>query len=374
MPTNRLYDAWMLWLEQLFPAERVTRIRSLAVALLGLYMGQSVHLSKIAAEVPGKAKLLSQERRIGRLLDNAAIVPERWYQSIAMRWLAWSGRKYGEIILIVDGTKVSSQRQMLMVALALSGRALPLAWSWVETARGHSSHAQQIALLARVQALVPRGVVVTIVGDSEFGSVAVMRHVAHEWHWNYVLRQKSNNQVRISSQAPWQNFDQLVTHSGSHRFIQQGFLTEKHAWQTHLLAYWKAGEKDCWLLASSFSTMQETIRYYRHRMLIEQMFGDFKGHGFDLEHTRLRHTQRLDRLTLLVCLLYVWLIRTGLMLLISGKKDLVDRNKRRDLSLFQLGVRYIKRLLINQNPIRTQLYPEYLDDLLEFQLTKLSGN
>ena len=41
------------------------------------------------------------------------------------------------------------------------------------------------------------------------------------------------------------------------------------------------------------------------------MFGDMKGHGFDLEHSRLRHFLRLSRLTLAVCLLYVWLVATG---------------------------------------------------------------
>ena len=46
-------------------------------------------------------------------------------------------------------------------------------------------------------------------------------------------------------------------------------------------------------------------------MWIEEMFGDMKGHGYDLEHSRLRHFLRLSRLTLVECLLYVWLVATG---------------------------------------------------------------
>lgn len=374
MATNQLYDAWKEWLEQLFPNERVTRVRTIAAALMGLYRGKSVHLSKIASEVPGCALLLSQERRMSRLLDNPAFNPKRWYRMIACWWLTWCAHNFGELVLIVDGTKVSANHQLLMVALALKGRALPIAWTWVKGGRGHSSRSKQLALLARVHGMVPPGTAVTLVGDSEFGSVDLMQHIAQEWHWNYVLHQKSNNQVRPSADAQWQDFDRLVMQSGSYHFIQNGYLTEKHAYQTNLLAVWQKGEKQCWLLASSFSTMSETMRYYRQRMLIEQMFGDFKGHGFDLEHTRLRHFQRLGRLTLLVCLLYVWLIRTGLMLVISRRSNLVDRNDRRDLCLFQLGVRYIRRLLNNNDYFRIRLCPDNLYDIMPCDQIKLSGS
>ncbi len=47
-----------------------------------------------------------------------------------------------------------------------------------------------------------------------------------------------------------------------------------------------------------------TVRYYWLRMWSEEMFGDFKKHGFDLESTMLHHAVRLSRLTLAVAFLY----------------------------------------------------------------------
>jgi len=375
MPTNPLYDAWFTWLGQHLPQVRITRIRTAAVVAMGLFKSGSVHLSEIAAQVTGDAKLLSQERRISRFLDNAGCLPKRWYEPIAKWWLTWCANTQGEIILIVDGSKVSTHHQLLMVAVALpKGRTLPIAWTWTDTGRGHSSRTKQLALLDRVRRLVPPKARVTVVGDSEFGAVDVMRHLSEQWHWNYVLRQKSNNQVQVSPDADWQNFDKLVIQPNTMRFVPTGRLTAKHAFPTALLAVWEKDQKECWLLASSFSTADETMRYYRQRMLIEQMFGDFKGHGFDLEHTRLRHIHRLNRLLLLVCLLYVWLIRTGLMLIISQRTSLVDRHDRRDLSLFKLGVRYIQRLLNNGQPLRVWLCPDNLFDYLPCDQVKLSGN
>ncbi len=67
------------------------------------------------------------------------------------------------------------------------------------------------------------------------------------------------------------------------------------------------------------------------------MFGDLKGHGVDIESTHLRHFLRLSRLTLAVVLLYFWLIAFGAQTIKSGQRRLVDRNDRRDYSIFRIG-------------------------------------
>ncbi len=85
------------------------------------------------------------------------------------------------------------------------------------------------------------------------------------------------------------------------------------------------------------------------------MFGDFKKHGFDLESTMLRHFLRLSRLTLAVALLYVWLSSVGARSIREGLRHLVDRKDRRDLSIFQIGLRIIERRLTNDLPFHVFL-------------------
>lgn len=360
MSTNRLYDAWFEWLWQQFSKERVTRLRSLAALLFGMYMAQSVHMSKIACEIPGVAKALSTERRLTRLLDNRAIQPKRLFRAIAITWLQWCRQEYGRIVLILDGTKVSSNHQLLMVAVAVEKRAIPIAWTWMCSARGHSSRQKQLALLSRVQAMIPKRACVIVVGDSEFGAVDVLKHLDKVWHWQFVLRQKSNNSVRPAYGRKYRRFDTLVTHVGESRFWVRGRLTEKFAYRTNLLAYWGKGENEPWLLATNLPTAAAACAFYKQRMLIEQMFGDFKGHGFDLEHTRLRHFHRLNRLVLCVALLYTWLIRTGIEADITTESKQVDRNDRRDLSHFTIAIRWVKRLLINSKQVTVCLTPPTL--------------
>jgi hypothetical protein len=375
MSTNPLYNAWFCWLSQHLPGERITRVRTAATMAMGLFLSSSVHLSKIAAWVGGHARLLSRERQFSRFVDNAAVKVKRWYEPIARQWLKWCADTYGEVVLIVDGTRVSTHHQLLMVAVAMpKGRALPVAWTWMNTGKGHSDRKKQLALLDRVRRLIPPTAQVTVVGDSEFGAVDVMRHVSQEWHWKYVLRQKSNNQVRTSADGEWRNFDELVIQPGNMCFVPNGLLTLQHAFPTALLAVWEKGQKECWLLATNCTSADEAIRSYRQRMLIEEMFADFKGHGFDLEQSRLQTIPHLNRLVLLVCLLYVWLIREGLALINSQRTSLVDRADRRDLSLFQLGVRYMQRLVVNLMEIRVSLSPDSLQACLRCDQIKLSGS
>ena len=110
-------------------------------------------------------------------------------------------------------------------------------------------------------------------------------------------------------------------------------------------------------MATNIPEAQEALRAYRRRMWIEEMFGDWKGHGVDLEHTHLRHFQRLSRLTMAVALLYVWLVTSGSQAIKAGKRSLVDRKRRRDLSIFRIGLYIIDRYCALGHAFTVRLVP-----------------
>lgn len=357
MSVNHLYHTWFKKIEQLRPGERVTRLRNLAWLLVGIYKSRSVHLSKVALKIPGGAKTLSITRRLSRFLCNPAIRVRKWYEPVALDVLQAMADTVGEVRLIADGTKVGSGHQLLMVAVAFRRRAIPIAWTWVRKSKGHSSAVKQLALLAYVRRLIPAKTPVLLVGDSEFGAVDVIRQV-ETWKWWYVLRQKANHQVKLG-ESDWQRFGDMIDKPGQSNWLERGLLTSKHAHPSNLLAHWKKGEKEPWLLATNLPSRRETLAAYHRRMWIEEMFGDMKRNGFDLESTRLRHFLRLSRLTLAVALLYVWLISTGSRVIKNGQRRLVDRAERRDLSIFQIGLRFVERRLTNALLISIRLQPAY---------------
>ncbi len=366
MPTNQFYATVLKQIQQLRPTERKTRTHNWAWLLTGLYLSRSVHVSKIANKIPTIATLPSATRRLSRVLDNAAIQVRAWYAPLAQA-IVQRAAASGEIRLIVDGSKIGFGHQLLMVGVAYRRRTLPVAWTWVRCARGHSSAWKQRALLSYVHHLVkvvaPK-VAVLVTGDSEFGAVEVLRQL-ERWEWHYVLRQKRNHLVyatapalatpalatpalpphSTSTPARWQPIGALIDKAGQSYWLVGVRLTQLHAYPTNLLLHWQRGQAEPWLLATNLEGAAATLLAYRRRMWIEEMFGDFKRHGFDLESTHLRHFQRLSRLTLAVAMLYVWLIAYGAQVIKRGLRHLVDRADRRDYSVFRIGCNMVERCL-----------------------------
>jgi hypothetical protein len=345
MSINQLYVPWLNRIWHLRPNERITRVRNLAWLITGIFHSRSVHLNRVATKIPSKVNLLSVIRRLSRLLDNSAIRVREWYEPIAREWVDYMARTTGEIRLIADGTKIGFGHQLLIISLAYRRRAIPLVWTWVRCTKGHSSAYKQLALLDYVHRLIPPRIRVVLVGDSEFGAVEVMRQL-QVWRWDYVLRQKANNQIQVPGPV-WQDFGAVIAKPGQSVWLGQGLLTMKHAYSTNLLAHWQVGEKEPWLLATNLPERALTLRTYSRRMWTEEMFGDLKSNGFDLESTHLQHVARLSRLTLAVVLLYTWLMTVGTKVIKNGLRYWIDRAERRDLSVFQIGLRTIERRLTN---------------------------
>jgi hypothetical protein len=357
MSTNQLYHTLFQRVRQLWPKVRVTQRRNLVWLMVGLYQSKSVHLNQIALKIPGTAVLVSVERRLARFLSNRQVAALRWYEPVARQWLQQAAQTTGELRLIIDGTKIGFGFQLVLIALAFRRRAIPITWTWLRYGKGHSSAEQQVALVKRVQRLVPAATRVVVVGDTEFES-GTLQHCLTEWGWHYALRQKPNNLVQVPGTTSWQPFGRLVLRPGQTRWLTQARVTAKHSLTVNLLAYWKWGEPTPWLLATNLPTRTQTLRAYRRRMWIEELFGDLKKHGFDLESTHLRQVGRLSRLTLAVVLLYDWLMLVGTQSIKAGHRSVVDRHDRKDLSVFQIGLRLIERWLVNLQPFSIAFGPK----------------
>ena len=358
MSVNHFYHTWLKRLGQVRPGERITRLRNFAWTLTGIWASRSVHLRKIAGKIPGRATNPSKTRRIRRFLDNSAVRVREWYGPLARRLLQEIVNQGLEVRLLLDGTKVGFGHQLLMVAVAYRRRALPIAWTWVRSARGHSSALKQKALLAHVRQLLPSGAQVVVAGDSEFGSVPVLQQL-DRWQWGYVMRQRGNTRVKLPHRRAWLRLDSLALRGARPFWAVNARLTRLHGYPVQLVAWWKPGEKEPWLLATNLPTLREARQVYQRRMWIEEMFGDFKGHGFDLESTQLRHFLRLSRLTLMVAMLYLWLVALGSQIIKRGQRRCVDRADRRDLSIFRIGLDMVEWSLGNDDSLVIRFVPYF---------------
>lgn len=354
MPISKVYDTWKRKIHQLRPQERMSRVKTMAWLLAGIFASRSVQLGRVASKIPGNAVRTSVVRRLERWVANGQIRVRDWYEPVIQPILqAQAGREYR---LVVDGSKVGPWHQLLLVSLAYRHRTIPLAWMWVPKSRGHSSAARQLALLSYVHRLLPAGAQVLLVGDQEFGAIAVLKQLDH-WQWHYVLRQKGSQLFRPDPSTPWQVFGAVIEKAGQQVWLGEVEYTQQHAYRTLLLAYWQRGEAEPWLLATNLPTLTAALKAYRRRVWIEETFGDLKDNGFDLESSRLQTAMHLHRLTLVVMLLYLELLATGSRVIKNGLRHLVDRSDRRDLSIFRIGLYMRDRYLANDLPFSIHFLP-----------------
>lgn len=342
---------------QVVEKERVTRLRTMAWLQSGILHSRSVYLTRIASKLPSRTKKLSSADRFRSFLNNSQVRVREWYHPIAEDLINESVRTSGRVRLIIDGSKIGSKHQLIMVAIAYRRRALPLAWTWVRAKRGHSSGRKQCALLDYIHRLIPPNTEVIVVGDSEF---TPLQTILANWGWFYALRHKGSHQLRQNDSDEWKRIDSLVAQPGQRLWLADVILTKTNQIPCNFFALWRSGEKEPWLIATNLPTERETRLHYSRRMWIEEMFGDFKRHGFDLEASRLRHFLRLSRLTLAVSMLYVMVVTFGSQTIKNGLRNLVDRNDRRDLSIFRIGFDMLERCLALGKMPSIRLIPYFL--------------
>lgn len=356
MNNPQLYGKWRKWLMQLVPDRCETRLTNLLLLMMGLYQSKSVHLNLIAGKLPIRSKKLSMVKRLSRFLQNNAVEVVNWYAPWA-NWLIQSASSDGKLHLIVDTTKVTSSHRLLCVAVAYHRRALPIIWDWVGHRKGHCTVATQLSVWERLNDMIPDGVQVTLVGDGEFGNVLVLELLDH-WGWDYVLRQSKNTKVILDRMNYECRIDELQISRGQTRIYHNVQLT-RACYCTTLVVIWRSTESEPIFLATNQPSILATWRLYKKRMWIEEMFGDMKRHGFDLENSRLRHPDRLNRLMLVVSLVYIWLISVGEHVIKHNMTSEIDRNDRRDLSIFRLGWDFLERRLALNDPIPECFRPSF---------------
>jgi hypothetical protein len=352
----QLYHKILSQLCQWLPDERITRKRNLALLMTGLYLSASIHLSLIVRKWSVRSKLPSLVNRLHRFLKNKHLKPRVIYQPLAAHLIGTFARE--RLRLVIDVTKVGFNHRAMFVGMAYRRRTLPLAWSVHKGSRGNVSVIKVIELLEWVYQHIPYNCSVELVGDCGFRYSGLL-HWLREREWHFVIRQPGETRVRLSS-GQWLPLHTLSIKPGQTRVIGWVWIAKTNplgpVW---LVLHWARGEEEPWFLVSDRSPEHPTplIRTYKRRMWMEEMFGDMKGHGFDLESTHLRHAKRIERLILGVCITFVWLISLGSWVVKNGHRHLIDVNSRRDKSYFRLGWDWTERCIHIGLPIRLYFSP-----------------
>lgn len=337
-----------LWLD--YP-EWMTNLSLMVSAIVS---ADDLSQSAIAAEMPLYAQQTSLNQRQRRWLMNERVPRRDCYGPLIQPFVRAASE--GTLPLILDTTGAGRGCHLLVASIGYQRRALPVAWKAGAGERGHTDAQTQQALLRYVETLMPAEAEVVLLGDGEFSSVEALAGYQQRG-WDFVTRVASDTYILHAGES--MRIDQLQVQPGETLWLEAVQLTDAHAYgPLNLLVTWDEERDQLLPLVSSLSRPEEVRKWYAKRFWTEPLFGDLKGHGFDLQSSRLVHPERIAQLMLALALAYLWMVFLGAWVFASGYAKFVDRSDRRDRSLFTLGRRWLQRLLKLDHSLSVHFCPD----------------
>jgi hypothetical protein len=362
--SRRRYCAVKDKLRQQLPgqwAECESRMINLSLMVSAIVKAKDLTQHAVAAEMPLAAQDTSLAQRQRRWTMNEQVDICACYKPLVYPFLQAMGRA-STLPLILDTTPAGANCRTLTLAVGYQRRAVPITWRTEKGKRGHTDGCLQIGLLQEVVPDLPDTTDIVVLGDGEFGHIQLITWLQSQ-DWNYCLRVASDTYVNYEGE--WRRLDSFDVRPGEFLWLADVYLTKASAFgPVNILLTWDQANNRLLALVTNFPLLEEARYWYRKRFWIEPVFGDFKGHGFDLQTSRLRHPERISRLMLAVALAYLWLLFLGVAAVITNRAKLVDRTDRRDRSLFTIGRQTLNRLLKLDEPIVVSFFPYPLLRLL----------
>jgi len=327
------------------PELRKTLLRNVSELVAALTLARSVQLAAIGSKLPVDTSAEAREQWVRRQLCNDTEDTLQLFRPIAASLLAgFAGRT---VRLILDPTDLAADLTIIQLGLAYRGRALPLAWMTIYIKPGTVKEAVRL-LFAEVKQWLPPDARVYLIGDREFHGQDMLELI-REQSWTPIIRTKGSLTIELENGRCCHVAD-LAPPRGQTAFYQRVWLTGWR-WGPYSLsvahaAQPKRGQKvdDPWYIVSTELATSHILTLYAVRMWVDELFRDLKSQGFHLDQTRLTHTERIDRLMLILALAYWWIMGRGIWIDRMQLRRRVDRCKHPKCSLFTIGLRWIHRL------------------------------
>lgn len=340
-----LYARLFETLRTAHPTVRITQLSNWIWIVVGVIQAQSVHLSQIAQHVPSPAQASGRIAQVRRWLANPRVEVTALYEPLIQAVLqAWGGKP---VFIILDGCLVNhAQLQYFRLSLSHCFRAVPLAWLVVKGKGLIQMEACAPMLTQTANLLAPVGSV-TFLADRGFRdtdwATECLKH-----GWNYLIRIANSTCVELPDgrSVP---IDQLGVTPGRARYFNHVRLTQDKRFGCNLMVTWtKATPKqpaEVCALMTNLPPQHSNLKAYLKRMHIEQSFRDDKSGGFDLTATKLCDPERLNHLLLALAVAVLWIYEIGEKVLRADERAEIDPAYKRQLSVFQIGWRKLRRTI-----------------------------
>jgi Transposase DDE domain len=340
-----LYARLFATLRVAHPTLRITQLSNWLWIVVGLIQSQSVPLSQIALHLPSEAQATGRIAQVRRWLANPHVDVPTLYEPLIQAVLdAWGGKP---VFIILDGCLVNhAHLQFFRLSLSHCFRALPLDWLVVE-GKGLIQMEACATLLAHTARLLQHSGSVTFLADRGFRDTDWATECL-KYGWNYLIRVANSTFVELPD-GRCVPLTQLGVTPGRARYFQNVRLRQDKRFACNLMvtgtpATPKQPAEVCAIM-TNLPPQHSNLKAYLKRMHIEQSFRDDKSGGFDLGATKLRDPERLNHLLLALAVAVLWIYEIGEPVLRADERTEIDPAYKRQLSVFQIGWRKLRRTI-----------------------------
>ena len=299
----------------------------------GIIESNRVNLPQICLKEKSKVDLESRIQQKERWLDNLEVKTETFYLPFVQAFLL--GIKNQPLIFIMDVSALGKGFVVLMISVVYKSRSIPIVWKVLEGEKGHLSQIEHGSLMMSLHDIVQCvDNEIVILGDGEFDGTVIQK-IWKMWGWKYAVRTAKDTKLH-KGQGEFKLGD-IPLNTWLETYQQSdGNVVNAYLWHEPKYA-------DPIPLLTNFESGYTAKMFYKKRFLIETFFSDQKSRGFFIHKTRLKKARRIDKLLICTCLAYMWLVCLGEFVKTDTKNyKKIARKDRKDISLFQIGLRWIK--------------------------------
>jgi hypothetical protein len=284
---------------------------------------RSVNTTEIANVLPRTVKSAEDSSRfIRRWLSNSKLKPIEVMKGFIPELLYMLTSTGQVAILMLDQSKVGNGFECLMVSLRVGERAIPVAWR-VKKTEGEMGYNEQEPLLKAVNDMIPKGIAIMLAADRFYGTAALIA-LCQSFGWQYRIRLKGN--LNLFHQEGWV----MNPHEAKKMKLKglEGVRLGEKGPLINVGILHEEGHSEAWYIAMDTKPSAGRTLDYGMRWGIEALFSDLKTRGFCVTKTQLRHTDRIERLLLILTIALYWAVSTGMR---PPEGRVRSKKKRKDL-------------------------------------------
>jgi Transposase DDE domain len=338
MATPQLYRQLLKQLGQWIIPKDLRHLKNCAEIVAAILESESACLAHWIPYLSHRdCQARSHMERLSYFMHNPAVSDEVLYVPLLKQFLKeWTGQ---ELILVMDTSMFWDTYCLIEVCVAWGGRSITLAQTVIEHGSATVGFDQYLPVLEAAKARLPADSQPTLLADRGFEHGELMRWLTKQ-QWNWGIRVKSNLQITLGNGKIQSLSELFPPKDQAYLFPDVNVLGDI---ECNLAIANCRGVKAPWAVLTNTPISLQTFQLYGKRFGgIEPRFKDYKSGTFDILRSKIRNTQALSNLLMMIEIAELLAVRLGLMMIETRQRSKVDWHGDRGLSLLQLGIRTVK--------------------------------